>query len=534
MPRTFDYIVLGAGSAGCALVNRLGANPGKRVLLLEAGGHDRNPWLHIPLGVGQVFSSDRYSWNLETAPEPNMNDRRIVWHHGRVIGGSSSINGMLVVRGEPARYDEWGRSGSPGWSHRELLPYLKRLEDCPFGDPAVRGRGGPIPIHLLETDDPLSAAFIESCMAAGLPFNEDYNDGRCEGVSRNQLNTRNGRRWSTASAYLKPALKRGNLTLECEALVRRILIEDLRAVGVEYEVDGQLRVARTAGEVIVSCGALHSPQVLEHSGIGDERHLRGVGIQPVHHLPGVGENLRDHLHARIQYETTEAVTGNDVLRSRWIAARELTRYLLRRRGLFRTPTLKVTAFMRSPHAREIPDVRLQLGLSSGVTRSIKDGLDPFPGFNLGGYQLYPRASGSVHVTCADPREPPRMLANYLGAEEDRSVNVWAMHFCRTLASMPSLARLIVRETRPGPQVASDAEMLEFIKDTAQTSWHPVGTCKMGDDPMAVVDADLRVRGLSALRVADASVMPFHVASNTNIPSIMVGEKAADLVLGNRR
>ena len=533
MTNHYDYIVLGAGSAGCVLANRLSARSDCRVLVLEAGGADRNFWLKVPIGVGKVFSDDRFSWNLSTQPEPGLNGRSIVWHHGRVMGGSSSINGMLVVRGEPKRYDEWSACGSSGWSHAEILPYLKRLEDCQFGDPQFRGRGGPVPVHRLDTDDPVSRAFVDACLSAGLPYNEDYNDGTCEGVARNQLNTRSARRFGMASAYLRPALKRKNLTLQCHALVRRITLRDKRACGVEYEVDGVQRVAVAANEVIVACGALHSPQVLEHSGIGDAKRLQSLGITPVHHLPGVGENLLDHLHARLQFECNQSVTANDLFNRRLFAIREFARYALWGKGLFRTPTLKVTGFVRSPHAANFPDVRIQLGLSSGVTRDPRQGLDPFSGFNLGCYDLYPTSRGSVHIVSSDPHESPHMQANYLTTQRDVAVNLWALKFNRGISQQPAMRSVIVRETRPGPDVRSDEELLHFMRDTAQTSWHPVGSCKMGDDKMAVVDANLRVHGIDGLRVADASVMPFHVASNTNIPSIAVGEKAADLILGNR-
>ena len=534
MADTFDYIVLGAGSAGATLANRLSALPDNRVLLLEAGGNDNHIWLKIPLGVGKVMGDDRYSWNLSTQPEPHLNNRNIVWHHGRVVGGSSSINGMLVVRGEPKRYDEWAREGGPGWSHSELLPVLKRLEDCPFGDPKKRGRGGPIPVHRLDIDDPLTQAFIAGSQELGLPFNDDYNDGQCEGVSHNQLNTRGGRRWGTARAYLDPARKRANFTLQTKALVRRVVLKEGRAVGVEYDVDGRTVMAHANREVIISCGALHSPQVLEHSGIGNSKRLRDVGIEPTHHLPGVGENLLDHLHARLQFEGKHKVTANDMLNSHWFAMRELARYALFRKGLLRTPSLKATGFTRSPRAKDFPDVRFQLGLTSGTARDPKEGLDPFSGFNLGAYDLYPTSTGSVHVVSPDPKEAPHMFANYMATERDVAVNVWAMQFLRRLANAPAMREVIVREVRPGPDVSNDEDFAEYIRETAQTSWHPVGSCKMGDDDMAVVDSQLRVRGLSGLRVADASVMPFHVASNTNIPSIAVGEKAADLILGNRQ
>lgn len=534
MAESFDYIILGSGSAGATLANRLSAVPENRVLVLEAGGKDRSLWSQIPLGVGMVMSDENYSWNLSTEPEPHLNDRQIVWHHGKVIGGSSTINGMLVVRGEPHRYNQWADAAGAGWGYDELLPYFKRLEDCDFGDPALRGRGGPVSIHRLELDDPLSDAYIKACVAAGLPYNEDYNDGDCEGVALDQLNTRNGRRWGTANAYLKPALKRPNLDLRCHSLVRRIVVEGGRATAVEYERDGQRLTATASSEIILACGALHSPQVLEHSGIGDGERLRDLGIEPVHHLPGVGENLCDHLHVRLQYETNQAVTANDLLNNKLFAAREVLRYALFRKGLFRTSTLKCTAFARSPHAEGFPDVRLQLSLTSGTSRDPREGTDPFSGFNLGSYDIYPQARGAIHIVSSDPRQAPSMRANYLGTERDLAVNVWGVKKNREIAAQSGFSAMIVREVRPGPEVISDDEIAEYIRNTCQTSWHPVGSCKMGDDEMAVVDSNLRVRGLSGLRVADASVMPFQVASNTNIPSITVGEKAADLILGNRR
>ncbi len=530
MEEEFDYIVVGAGSAGATLATRLSERPELRVLLLEAGRTDRHLWLRLPLGIGKILNDERFVWKYHTEPEPALDGRSLYWAHGRLLGGSSSVNGMLYVRGEPRRYDEWRDADCPGWGYQDLLPILKRLEDCPFGDPEYRGRGGPIPVIEMPTEDAISAGFFEACHEVGLNKNPDYNGAKLEGVARQQFNTRRGLRASSSTAYLRPARRRANLTVVTGAHVDRILSQGNRVTGVAVMINGEPRTIEARHEVILSTGTLHTPQLLELSGIGNGEILAQQGIAVVNHLPGVGENLSDHLQSRVSFEATEPCTVNDMLRSHWRLAREAMRFMFRRRGLFATPSFRTHAFATSDAARAYPDVRIQCGLMSGPGRYAHEGVDPYPGFHVGSYFIYPKSRGSVHISSPDARTMPRMRAGYLEDASDRAASLWGMRMNRRIAEAPALRRLVVREVRPGPDVANDEELLAFIKETGQTAWHPVGTCKMGMDATAVVDPRLRVHGISGLRVADASVMPFQISSNTNVPSIAIGEKAADLVL----
>lgn len=531
MEEEFDYIVVGAGSAGATLATRLSERPNLRVLLLEAGGSDARLWVRVPLGVGKILNDERCVWKYSTAPEPTLGGRSLYWAHGRLLGGSSSVNGMLYVRGEPRRYDEWRDAGCRGWGYRDMLPTLKRLEDCPFGDPEYRGRGGPIPVTEMPVEDPITAGFIAACQEVGLPRNPDYNGARLDGVAPQQFNTRRGWRISSSTGYLRPVRRRINLTVVTGALVKRVIAEGNRATGVVATVNGQDRTFKARSETILSAGALHTPTLLEHSGIGDAAILSQVGIPVVKHLPGVGENLSDHLQSRVSFEATEPVTVNDMLRSHWRLAAEIAKFVLRGRGLFATPSFRTHAFASSDRAEGYPDVRIQCGLVSGPGRYAHEGLDPFPGFHIGSYFIYPKSRGSIHVADPDPRAMPIMRAAYLDDPWDRAVSLWALRMNRRIAQAPSLSRLIVREVRPGHDAVTDDELIAFIKETGQTAWHPVGTCKMGMDARAVVDPELRVHGIAGLRVADASVMPFQISSNTNIPTIAIGEKAAELILG---
>jgi choline dehydrogenase len=527
----YDYVIVGAGSAGCVLANRLSADPQVRVLLLEAGGSDRRLWVRVPLGVGRILDDDRYVWRVDTEVESELHGNRVYWPSGRILGGSSSVNGMLFVRGHPQRYDEWAAAGCPGWTFRDVLPYFMKLEDCRFGDPSYRGRGGPIGVTKLDPDA-ISAAFIASCQAAGIPGTEDYNDAKAEGTSMLQLSTRNGLRSSASRAYLHPIERRPNLRVLTDALATQVTFDGTQATGVSFRQGGAEHHARAHREVLLCAGAIRSPQLLELSGVGNAELLRELGVRVVRDVPAVGENLQDHLMPRIAFQCRLPITLNDMLLHRWKLARALLRYAIFRDGIFATPSLTAVAFARTRTDLPYPDVRFQTGLISGTSRYSRNpatGLDPHSGFHLGGYFIYPESRGRLHARSRDPAVSPRIEARYLTAPADRRAIVDLLKLMRRVATTEPLRSLVVRELRPGPEVASDDELLDYARRTGQTCWHPTGTCRMGSDSDAVVDPQLRVRGVHGLRVVDASVVPFMVASNTNVPVLMLAEKAADLI-----
>jgi choline dehydrogenase len=528
---SFDYVIVGAGSAGCVLANRLSADGRHTVLVLEAGPPDTYPWIHIPIGYAKTMFNPTVNWCFYTEPDPGMNGRSIYWPRGKTLGGSSSINGLISIRGQRQDYDRWAAAGNTGWSYADVLPYFKRLEHACFGDPAFHGTNGPLWCSPIGRRHELIEAIIAGAGELGIPRNDDFNGADQEGAGYYHLSTKRGWRCSTATAYLKPARRRTNLSVETRARATRLVFDRKRADGVIYRQRGEELTARARREILLCAGALQSPQLLQLSGVGAPSLLHRFGIPAVHELRGVGENLQDHLQARVIFECTRPITTNDDLRSWWRMMKMGVEYGLTRSGPMAIGINQGGIFARAVAGAVVPDVQFHVAtLSSDMAGSPTH---PFSGFTMSVCQLRPESRGSVRIQSIDPLEPPAMQPNYLSTTNDRATLIAGIRLARRLAATRSLAPYVKTEYRPGPAAQSDDDLLEFAKNTGGTIFHPSGTCKMGDierDSLAVVDSELKVHGVSALRVVDCSVMPVLVSGNTNVPVVMIAEKAADHIL----
>ena len=527
----YDYVIVGGGTAGCVLANRLSEDGRSSVLMLEAGPRDRSPWIHLPIGYGKTMFHKTLNWGFYTEPEPTMNNRRIYWPRGRTLGGSSSINGLIFVRGQAADYDGWAQMGNRGWSWDDVLPYFIRSERNSKGASASHGADGPLWCSDIRAKHELVETIIEGAAELGVPHSDDFNTGDSNGVGYYQLFTRNGLRCSTAVAYLNPARERSNLRIICDAQASGIILEGKRAVGVRYREHGELREAR-AGEVLLTAGALQSPQLLQLSGIGPGALLKEHGIEVAHELPGVGENLQDHLQIRLMYKVAKPITTNDDLSSIVGKARIGLQWLLTRGGPLAVGINQGGLFTRVLPGSATPDVQFHFGTLSADSAGGEP--HPWSGCTFSVCQLRPESRGSVRIKSRDPFEAPAMRANYLATETDRRCTVEGMKFARRLAATAALTPLLTEEYRPGPDIQGDDALLDFARNTGATIFHPAGTCKMGSDPMAVTDARLRVHGLEGLRVIDCSIMPSLVSGNTSAPAVMIAEKASDMIREDRR
>ena len=528
----FDYVIVGAGSAGCVLAHRLSENPADRVALLEAGGRDKNMWIHIPVGFAKTLNDPTVNWLFETEPDEKTRNRPIPIPRGKVLGGSSSINGMLYVRGHPRDYDIWAQLGNRGWSFEDVLPYFKRSENHQGGADEYHGVGGPLDVTEQVETHPLCDALIEAAKACGYPHNPDVNGASQDGFGYCQITVSKGRRASAAQAFLAPVRSRPNLTVLTHALTTRVLLEGKRAVGVEYSQHGERKTARARREVILCGGAINSPQILELSGVGDGERLRELGVETAHHLPGVGENLQDHFAIRMSWRMSGITTFNE--RTRGVAlVREGLRYLWNRTGVLALSAANITGYVRTREGVETPDVQYFMTPASFPDSQDRT-LEREPGMTMALCVLRPESIGTIHAKSADPFTPPAIRPNFLDSQVDCDAVVEGARIARRIVEASPLDLYRGAELQPGANAQTYDELLDFCRDTGTTVYHPVGTCKMGSDPMAVVDDRLRVHGLERLRIADASIMPTLVSGNTNAPAIMIGEKAADLVREDAR
>jgi choline dehydrogenase len=526
----FDYVIAGAGSAGCVLANRLSADSGTRVLLLEAGPKDNSVLVRMPAGVGNLLTKpNKYNWGFETEGVAALNNRKDYWPRGKGLGGSSSINGMVYIRGHARDYDHWRQLGMDGWSFADVLPYFKRSETNETGGDDFHGGEGPLHVSNALKSSPIFQVLIEAGKQAGYKTTPDFNGAQQEGFGFFQLTIKNGRRWNTSTAYLQPVLTRQNLKVEVEALITRLIIEDGRAVGIEYRQNGQLHQVRARREVILSCGAIGTPQVLMLSGIGDAEYLRRFDIPVVADLPGVGQNLQDHLDVNIQYTCTQPVTLYAQVSNPFKMARIGAQYVLLGSGPGRSQGLEAGAFIKSRPELDAPDLQLHLinaPFSDHGRKQLK-----MHAFGLHMCALRPESRGHIGLRSADPADRPLIQPNSLAAENDLRTLRDSVKIARKIMAQPAFDPYRGEELNPGAAATTDADIDSFVRRTAITIYHPVGTAKMGNDRLAVVDSQLKVRGIKSLRVVDASIMPTLVGGNTNAPAIMIAEKASDLILG---
>ncbi len=526
-----DYVVVGAGSAGCVMADRL-SEDGATVLLLEAGPPDRHPMIHVPAGIPQLISNPAVNWNFSSEPEGGTAGRRIHWPRGRVLGGSSSINGMLYVRGNRADYDTWAQMGCRGWSYDDVLPFFRRSESYAGGDGAVRGRDGPLVVEDYRTILDITHRFVEGAQEAGFDFRADLNDGEQEGVGYSQMTRRGRLRGSTARTYLARARSRANLAVHTDSVATALVFEGRRCTGVRYRRGGTPAEARAAREVIVCGGAVNSPQLLQISGVGPGEHLRSIGVPVVHDLPGVGRNLSDHYVVRVAHRVTGARTINELSRGPR-AAFEALRWLFTGNGALTFGVTSAQVFTRSRAGLASPDLQLLFTPASHDPQRFGT-LEREPGMSVAVCPTRPDSRGTIMAESPDPLAAPAIRPGYLSAPSDYDVLLAGVRMARAIFAAPALAQHSVRELKPGRDVTSDDALREFCRTHGVTLYHPVGTCRMGEDPEAVVDSRLRVRGVERLRVVDASVMPVLTTGNTNAPTIMIAEKASDLVREDAR